>query len=139
MGTALMGTALCCADHAGVELCRVMYTCRQSRGERAPVGEPTGGRVQAAAAGLQCCEVYFAAAHWRTWSLPLNHAVLCLARALTDMLPRCMLRAGFFGADCSLSMGGDGKVEVLAGQGYRLAPHRPRVYVYELPPHFNVW
>jgi hypothetical protein len=33
----------------------------------------------------------------------------------------------------------DGKVEVLAGTGYRQQQDKPLFYVYELPPQYNVW
>jgi hypothetical protein len=46
--------------------------------------------------------------------------------------------AGFFGADCSLSLEQDGRPELLAGQGYHQASAGPLVYVYELPPEFNI-
>ena len=45
---------------------------------------------------------------------------------------------GYFGTDCSLSYGNGGKVEVLAGLGYRQNKRGPLVYVYELPPEYHV-
>ncbi len=48
--------------------------------------------------------------------------------------------AGYFGADCSLSLDPKtGQVVQLEGLGYRLAPQGPYVYVYEVPPRFNTW
>ena len=47
--------------------------------------------------------------------------------------------AGFYGADCSLSLGSDGKPGILAGLGYRPATRKPLVYIYEVPPRFNTW
>ena len=46
---------------------------------------------------------------------------------------------GDFGGDCSLSMGSDGKPQLLAGQGYVVRQRRPLVYIYELPPSFNTY
>ncbi|KAG2424369.1 hypothetical protein HXX76_014578 [Chlamydomonas incerta] len=76
----------------------------------------------------------------------------------------CHCRPGFFGADCSLSLAADSTsssstsstsssssdgssssnsgrpaVEILAGQGYSVRASGPRIYVYELPPHLNVY
>ncbi|KXZ55491.1 hypothetical protein GPECTOR_2g1040 [Gonium pectorale] len=67
----------------------------------------------------------------------------------------CHCRPGFFGADCSLSLslsstqesadggreGADARpaVEILAGQDYKPRLSGPRIYVYELPPSFNVY
>jgi hypothetical protein len=48
-------------------------------------------------------------------------------------------RAGTWGADCSLSFDSSGRVTLLAGTGYRPGARRPLVYVYEMPPRFNVW
>ena len=46
--------------------------------------------------------------------------------------------AGFFGADCSLSLDERGQPQLLAGQGYNQSSERPLVYVYELPPIYNI-
>lgn len=46
---------------------------------------------------------------------------------------------GFWGMDCALSYGTDGRVEVLAGQGYVPRSGAPKVYVYELPPNMTSW
>jgi hypothetical protein len=47
--------------------------------------------------------------------------------------------AGHWGTDCSLSFDSSGRVALLAGSGYKPGARRPLVYVYELPPRFNVW
>jgi hypothetical protein len=47
--------------------------------------------------------------------------------------------AGHWGADCALSFDSGGRAQLLAGTGYRPVVARPLVYVYELPPRFNVW
>ncbi len=82
---------------------------------------------------------------------------LCLSNChdLTDsgcgLLPRrgvdnfaapCLVAApcqGFWGMDCALSHGPDGRVELLAGQGYVPRSGAPKVYVYELPPNMTSW
>ncbi len=46
--------------------------------------------------------------------------------------------AGHFGVDCALSYNKQGKLEVLAGMNYRLNSRGPKIYVYEVPPDFNV-
>ncbi len=46
--------------------------------------------------------------------------------------------AGYFGTDCALSYNSEGKVEVLAGMGYKLDSRGPRVYVYDIPPEYHV-
>jgi hypothetical protein len=46
--------------------------------------------------------------------------------------------AGFWGTDCSLSVGPDGKPELLAGFGYTQRSKPPKIYVYELPGHCNM-
>ncbi|KAG2494159.1 hypothetical protein HYH03_007795 [Edaphochlamys debaryana] len=51
----------------------------------------------------------------------------------------CKCRPGHFGADCSLSLGRDGKPQLLAGRGYTPRSRGPRVYMYELPPEFTTW
>lgn len=51
----------------------------------------------------------------------------------------CMVRAGYWGMDCSLSMSPAGKVEVLAGKGYTVRKRRPWVYVYDLPHRLTSW
>lgn len=40
--------------------------------------------------------------------------------------------------DCSLSTSPSGAVEILEGQGYRPSSRGPKIFVYELPPEFNV-
>lgn len=82
--------------------------------------------------------------------------LLQLVRLLVLPLP-----AGYFGADCSLSIdytaadaagstgsaGDSGSagaaqrlpVVLLQGRGYELNPRGPKVYVYELPPQYTVW
>ena len=47
--------------------------------------------------------------------------------------------AGYYGADCSLSLDAAGRPELLGGLGYHVRSKRPHVYVYELPPSFNTW
>ena len=44
---------------------------------------------------------------------------------------------GFYGADCALSLGADGKPQLLEGQGYQPRSRAPKIYVYELPPDLN--
>ncbi len=51
----------------------------------------------------------------------------------------CHCRPGYFGADCSLSLDGSGRPELLAGTGYRTRGKRPWVYIYELPPELMSW
>ncbi|GIL44053.1 hypothetical protein Vafri_1620 [Volvox africanus] len=51
----------------------------------------------------------------------------------------CRCAPGFYGSDCSLSLGPGGKPVLLAGTGYRTREKRPWVYVYELPPHLVTW
>ncbi len=52
----------------------------------------------------------------------------------------CHCKPGFYGVDCALSLNpGTGKPELLAGQGYTVRSSGPRIYVYELPPHNNVY
>ncbi|KXZ45289.1 hypothetical protein GPECTOR_56g385 [Gonium pectorale] len=51
----------------------------------------------------------------------------------------CHCRPGHYGADCSLSLGPDGKPVLLAGSGYTTRAKRPWVYVYELPPALLTW
>ncbi len=55
------------------------------------------------------------------------------------MSPPCHVAPGFYGADCSLSTGRDGRPVLLASQGYVRRTHGVRVYVYELPPITNTW
>lgn len=50
-----------------------------------------------------------------------------------------MRDAGYYGADCSLSLDDKGKPELLAGQQYVPRASGPRIYVYELPPSLNTW
>lgn len=47
--------------------------------------------------------------------------------------------SGHYGADCSLSLGPDGRPEILLGLGYTPAKRKPMVYIYEVPPRFNTW
>ena len=47
--------------------------------------------------------------------------------------------AGYYGADCSLSLDARGKPVLLAGSGYTARKKRPWVYVYELPPELSTW
>ncbi|KAG2446120.1 hypothetical protein HXX76_000719 [Chlamydomonas incerta] len=51
----------------------------------------------------------------------------------------CHCKPGFYGADCSLSTGPDGRPVLLAGQGYVPRQHGIKIYVYELPPVANTW
>ncbi|EFJ49510.1 acetylglucosaminyltransferase [Volvox carteri f. nagariensis] len=51
----------------------------------------------------------------------------------------CHCQPGRFGADCSLSLGPDGRPQLLADKGYQTREKRPWVYVYELPPHLFTW
>ncbi|GFR41320.1 hypothetical protein Agub_g2004 [Astrephomene gubernaculifera] len=51
----------------------------------------------------------------------------------------CHCKPGFYGADCSLSTGADGRPQLLAGQGYVPRREGPKIYVYELPPLTNTW
>lgn len=51
----------------------------------------------------------------------------------------CHCHAGYFGADCSLSTGPDGHPVLLKDEGYLPNTKGPYVYVYELPPQYNVW
>jgi hypothetical protein len=50
-----------------------------------------------------------------------------------------LLYAGRYGADCSLSLGADGRPVLLEGSGYATRTKRPWVYVYELPPSLLSW
>lgn len=50
----------------------------------------------------------------------------------------CHCKAGFYGADCSLSLGPDGKPQLLGEMDALRNPQGPRVYIYELPPEMNV-
>ncbi len=47
--------------------------------------------------------------------------------------------AGYYGGDCSLSLGADGKPEQLAGLGFRSATRKPLIYIYDIPPRYNTW
>lgn len=49
-----------------------------------------------------------------------------------------MCRAGYFGVDCSLSYDASGNLAVLDGMGYKPSSRGPKVFVYELPPEYNV-
>eukprot|EP00198_Chlamydomonas_reinhardtii_P012877 XP_001702214.1 exostosin-like glycosyltransferase [Chlamydomonas reinhardtii] len=49
----------------------------------------------------------------------------------------CHCQEGYYGADCSLSLDGQGRPQQLAGMGYAPAPGGPRIYIYELPPRFT--
>ncbi|KAG1660242.1 hypothetical protein FOA52_007639 [Chlamydomonas sp. UWO 241] len=56
----------------------------------------------------------------------------------------CLCDAGFYGADCSLSLDASGRPALLAGTGYTPRARRPHVYIYELPPrerrpHVNIY
>ncbi|KAG1671535.1 hypothetical protein FOA52_011255 [Chlamydomonas sp. UWO 241] len=51
----------------------------------------------------------------------------------------CHCQPGHFGADCSLSMGRDARMRLLADYGYTPRATRPRVYVYELPSNMSTW
>ncbi|GIL72460.1 hypothetical protein Vretifemale_2822 [Volvox reticuliferus] len=51
----------------------------------------------------------------------------------------CNCYPGYYGADCALSLGPDGRPELLAGQGYVPRQHGIKIYVYELPPMTNTW
>jgi len=52
----------------------------------------------------------------------------------------CHCKSGYYGADCSLSLGPDGLPVLLEGQGYTPRKRAPKIYVYELPPSLNnVW
>ena len=51
----------------------------------------------------------------------------------------CHCKPGHYGADCSVSIGADGKPALLAGQGYQTRHKRPSIYVYELPPTYSTW
>ncbi|KAG2430415.1 hypothetical protein HXX76_009940 [Chlamydomonas incerta] len=51
----------------------------------------------------------------------------------------CHCKKGYYGIDCALSMGQDGKPVLLAGKGYATRAKRPWVYVYELPPELSAW
>eukprot|EP00195_Chlamydomonas_chlamydogama_P007154 CAMPEP_0202896838 /NCGR_PEP_ID=MMETSP1392-20130828/5751_1 /ASSEMBLY_ACC=CAM_ASM_000868 /TAXON_ID=225041 /ORGANISM="Chlamydomonas chlamydogama, Strain SAG 11-48b" /LENGTH=484 /DNA_ID=CAMNT_0049582321 /DNA_START=368 /DNA_END=1822 /DNA_ORIENTATION=+ len=57
----------------------------------------------------------------------------------TCMAGWCHCEPGYYGADCSLSIGPDGKPQILAGLGYKPAPGKPKIYIYEVPPRFNTW
>jgi hypothetical protein len=48
--------------------------------------------------------------------------------------------AGYYGADCSLSINpSTGKPQLLAGTTYQTREKRPWIYVYELPPNLTTW
>ncbi|KAG1659278.1 hypothetical protein FOA52_008207 [Chlamydomonas sp. UWO 241] len=49
----------------------------------------------------------------------------------------CKCEPGFYGTDCALSLGPDGKPWLLEGQGYKPRQRAPRIYVYELPPNMT--
>jgi hypothetical protein len=51
----------------------------------------------------------------------------------------CHCRDGHYGADCSLSIGDQGKPVLLAGSNYTTRSSGPKIYVYELPPHLTSW
>ncbi len=63
---------------------------------------------------------------------------LCSSRG-TCVAGWCHCQEGFFGADCSLSLGEDGVPQVLADRGYKMRSRGPRVYMYELPPDMWTW
>ena len=63
---------------------------------------------------------------------PMN----CCTPARRSLLP---CPAGFWGADCSLSMDEGGKPQLLAGTGYKPRARRPLVYVYDIPQHWSSW
>lgn len=50
----------------------------------------------------------------------------------------CHCDKGYWGADCSLSWGEGGRPALLAGQGYVPRAKKPLIYVYELPPKYNM-
>ncbi|EFJ44864.1 hypothetical protein VOLCADRAFT_94896 [Volvox carteri f. nagariensis] len=51
----------------------------------------------------------------------------------------CHCHPGHYGADCALSLGPDGRPELLSWQGYTPRQHGVKIYVYELPPLTNTW
>eukprot|EP00798_Chlamydomonas_sp_ICE-L_P001579 gene1579-32966_t len=51
----------------------------------------------------------------------------------------CHCIPGYYGGDCSLSIGSAGKPEILSGLGYKPSKHGPSIYIYEVPPLFNTW
>jgi hypothetical protein len=62
-----------------------------------------------------------------------------MPQAAPDSATFCSSAAGFWGADCALSLNTEGQVQLLAGHNYTELPGKPLIYVYELPPRFNVW
>jgi len=50
----------------------------------------------------------------------------------------CHCKKGYYGLDCSLSSNPSGGVDILSGQGYKPSSRGPKIFVYELPPEFNV-
>ncbi|KAG2483237.1 hypothetical protein HYH03_017894 [Edaphochlamys debaryana] len=51
----------------------------------------------------------------------------------------CHCRSGYYGDDCSLQTGPDGRPAILPDRRYRPRARGPRVYVYELPPRMTSW
>lgn len=55
----------------------------------------------------------------------------------------CHCQEGSYGVDCSLSTGSKGLAQIWTGPETRgpkrKKGQRPRIFVYELPPHLNVW
>ena len=63
----------------------------------------------------------------------------CSGHGQCDMLGGfCHCDEGYFGIDCSMTTGPDGKVTLHAGHAARLAPRSPSVFVYELWDHTSL-
>ncbi|KAG2484983.1 hypothetical protein HYH03_016277 [Edaphochlamys debaryana] len=70
---------------------------------------------------------------------PANHCLGACSGAGECVAGFCKCAEGKFGADCSLSLGPDGRPRLLADRGYTPRARGPRVYVYELPPEMTTW
>ncbi|GIL98165.1 hypothetical protein Vretimale_3596, partial [Volvox reticuliferus] len=55
------------------------------------------------------------------------------------VLGACICSRGNFTSDCSMSLGPDGKPQLLAGTGYKPRKKRPRIYVYDIPHKYSSW
>ena len=72
----------------------------------------------------------------RIWG---RHDGLILDANINQVLFDSLPCAGHYGADCSLSLGSNGRPSILEGLGYKPATRKPMVYIYEVPPRFNTW
>eukprot|EP00897_Mesotaenium_endlicherianum_P004284 jgi/Mesen1/3884/ME000208S02901 len=67
----------------------------------------------------------------------------CSGRGVCEEGLFCHCEGGAYGIDCSLSLSADSVPQVWVGKGVRgpkrVKGERPRIFVYELPPHLNAW